>query len=48
MRGTSPPPLVPEMPTETTTTSDPALAADGGERGAREQVFDAPLVPDCS
>ena len=48
MRGTSPPPLVPEMPTDSTDSSELQLAADGGAAVAHERVFDAPLVPDCT
>ena len=38
--------MVPEMPTETTSTT-PELVPDGGERGADESA-EAPLVPDYS
>ncbi|MFB6117105.1 hypothetical protein [Halosegnis sp.] len=45
MRGSEPEPMVPEMPTETTSTA-PNLVADGGERSALEESPEAPLVPD--
>lgn len=49
MRGTTPPPMVPVMPTESTETSDREVEADGGEeRALPERTFGAPLVPDCS
>lgn len=49
MRGTTPAPTVPVMPTESGPTTDPDVEADGGEKRSlpgREQG--APLVPDCS
>lgn len=49
MRGTSPPPLVPEMTTESETTTEPELSSDGGERRALpERTYGVPIVPDCS
>jgi hypothetical protein len=55
MRQRSNAPLVPEMPTPTTTepelTTDTATApvADGGERRRLpERTVGVPLVPDCS
>jgi hypothetical protein len=52
MQRTSPPPLVPEMATETeptTETAATAATADGGERRTLpERTFGAPLVPNCS
>lgn len=42
-------PLVPEMPTESETTPDPAVTSDGGERRALpERTYGVPIVPDCS
>jgi hypothetical protein len=49
MRGTTPAPLVPEMPTTRDTETETHVAADGGQsRDLPERTFGAPLVPDCS
>ena len=51
MRGTTPAPMVPEMPTsrDTDTETETHIASDGGERRELpERTFGAPLVPDCS
>ena len=49
MRGTAPPPLVPEMVTETEPPAGTAATPDGGERRTLpDRTFGAPLVPDVS
>lgn len=49
MRGTAPAPIVPEMPTDTGSTSEPEIESDGGEpRTLPQRTFGAPLVPDYS
>ena len=45
MRGSEPDPMVPEMPTETESTT-PELVADGGEQQRSQTPPEAPLVPD--
>jgi hypothetical protein len=58
MRGRSPPPIVPEMPTvesepvaegDGTRRTSSGVRSDGGaHRSLPERAFGAPLVPDCS
>lgn len=49
MRGTSPAPTVPVMPTGDETETETEITADGGQRrDLPERTFGAPLVPDCS
>ena len=49
MRGTTPAPMVPEMPTSRDTDTETHIASDGGERRELpERTFGAPRVPDCS
>jgi len=50
MRGTTPAPMVPELPTETdeTRTPETALRADGGYETVHEDASEAPLVPHSS
>lgn len=49
MRGTTPAPIVPEMATDTDSSSEPNLEGDGGEpRTLPQRTYGAPLVPDCS
>jgi hypothetical protein len=49
MRGTTPAPIVPEMPTSRDTDTETHVASDGGaRRQLPERTFGAPLVPDCS
>lgn len=49
MRGTTPAPMVPKMPTTRDTETETHVAADGGQsRDLPERTFGAPLVPDCS
>jgi hypothetical protein len=48
MRGTSPPPIVPEISTTEERTTEPGTTSDGGDRSLSERTFGAPLVPDCS
>jgi hypothetical protein len=47
MRGTTPVPLVPEMPTDGDIEMERSVASDGGEsRNLPKQTFGAPLVPE--
>lgn len=49
MRGTAPPPIVPEMSSSDEPPVEPEITSDGGEpRSLPERTFGAPLVPDCS
>lgn len=49
MRGTTPAPMVPEMPTSRDTETETHIASDGGEsRTLPQRTSGAPLVPDCS
>jgi hypothetical protein len=49
MQGTTPVPLVPEMPTDEDIDMERSVASDGGEsRNLPKQTFGAPLVPDYS
>lgn len=49
MRGTTPAPMVPEMPTSRETETETELASDGGaRRELPDRTVGAPLVPDCS
>jgi hypothetical protein len=50
MRGTTPAPMVPELPTESDETrpSETTLRADGGYETVHEDASEAPLVPHSS